>query len=764
MTRDWKTTYAAASATTQHTITFPQPASAGHRLVAFASSAATIALPAGWTEHAGPVGTVGELSGASRTAAGGETSLTWGRDPGSSLSPRSLAGWAESRDDVGGLHGTPLVYNGVTIGLAETFTLDPIVTAVDGCRIYLALSTFDNPWPWVPSVAAPLTVENVVAANGYGYEKVRLAVISGVAPTAGSYAITVSGLPEGGRFQIVAFALAPAGGGGVPPAQTAVEAENRLTGTMAWDVDGAGHPSIQGFATAMNVTRGSTLTLKVHSPNSAWTGKVYRLGYYGGQGGREVDSVSGAQTSQPTGTTDPTTGMVSCANWSANGSWSVPATAAAGVYVIKIARTDNPAMASHIGPFVVTDPGRKAAIAVKLSDSTWQAYNHAGANPAAPFDGKSIYGIGTQQSWSWNNDQRTRAVSYDRPLVTRLHLPQTTLWNAEYPLLRWLERLGYDVDYLTCAQVDVDPSLLLGRAAVISSGHDEYWSAGMRDAFVGARDSSTARSHLLFMSGNEAFWRIRWNTDRRSYACWKDSLDGQLNPTGQYSGTWQDTRPFNTDRRPAALLTGTRFRLNGVNAFRLSVPATYAASPLWRNTAVAALGTGQTWDSPPGIVGFEADEPADTSATERPAGLIRLSQLSVQIDSSLADDNGAAYVNSGTFGHALTAYRNTGTGAAVFGFGTCQYAWGLDDVHERSGTSAVSPVLQQALVNLLADLGAVPPAYPFPAGLVRPTPVALSTYWPPASAPTAASAPEQRTGHPDESDPLAEPATPPTTI
>jgi hypothetical protein len=61
--------------------------------------------------------------------------------------------------------------------------------------------------------------------------------------------------------------------------------------------------------------------------------------------------------------------------------------------------------------------------------------------------------------------------------------------------------------------------------------------------------------------------------------------------------------------------------------------------------------------------------------------------------------------------------------------GTVQYSWALDDTHDRHpGGTLVSPVLQQALTNLLADLGTVPPAYPFPASLVRPTPVALSAY------------------------------------
>lgn len=732
MARDWKTTYVASAASAQHAVTYPSAAVAGHTLVAFAAAPATIALPAGWTEHADPLGN-GELSGGQVAAAGGETQLVWDREAGQSTAPRSLAGWVESRGDLGALHaGTVQQYPTSSLSSAGDLELAPLVTSVDGCRIYVAVSLVAvTPPTWAPTWNGPVTAEDTLSADGFGEEAVRLSVASGVVP-AGTHNISISGLPVGPQMQVVAFAVEP--GEGDPPepppaAETAVEAENRLAGTAqaTWDVAGAGDPSIQGFPRATHVDRGATLGVSVHSPTSAWTGTVYRLGYYGGLGAREVATITGPQTTQPSGTVDPTTGMASCANWSVNGTWAV-GDAPAGTYIVKIARDDNPALASHIGPFVVRDPGRKAGITVKLSDSTWQAYNHAGADPSNPFAGKSIYGVGTAAAFTFDQGQRARAVSYDRPLVTRLHLPQTSFWNAEYPLVRWLERLGYDVDYLTCAQVDADPTLLAGRRVVISSGHDEYWSQGMWDAATGARDHATQSSHLLYLSGNEAFWRINWADGRRSYACWKDTHDGALNSTGVYSGTWQDTRAFNPLRRPVALLNGQRFRLNGISAYALAVPASMASSPLWRHTEVADLTSGQ-WTSPVGIVGFEADEPADTDPTETPDGLVRLSQVTHDVTGMLADDNGDTYTGSGPYVHAITAYRSSETGAAVFAAGTVQYAWGLDDVHDRHpGGTLATPVLQQALTNLLADLGSVPPAYPFPAALTMPTPVALSTY------------------------------------
>src|SRR5919198_1981373 len=51
-------------------------------------------------------------------------------------------------------------------------------------------------------------------------------------------------------------------------------------------------------------------------------------------------------------------------------------------------------------------------------------------------------------------------------------------------------------------------------------------------------------------------------------------------------------------------------------------------------------------------------------------------------------------------------YRHN-SGALVFGAATVQWSWGLDDVHDRSQV-LTDQAIQQATVNLLADMGAQP--------------------------------------------------------
>ena len=68
-------------------------------------------------------------------------------------------------------------------------------------------------------------------------------------------------------------------------------------------------------------------------------------------------------------------------------------------------------------------------------------------------------------------------------------------------------------------------------------------------------------------------------------------------------------------------------------------------------------------------------------------------------------DYGSTYA-PGTATHHLVFHKRP-SGALVFGAGTVQWSWGLDSDHDR-GSNAPSVDMQQATVNLLADMGAQP--------------------------------------------------------
>jgi uncharacterized protein YjdB len=482
-----------------------------------------------------------------------------------------------------------------------------------------------------------------------------------------------------------------------------ITVENANAGTPAsqWDITGAGDLSIQGFATDISVNKGGTVQFKIDTDAHAYRLDIYRLGYYGGLGARFMATVQPSATlpqNQPNPITDDTTGLIDCGNWAVSASWAVPATATSGLYIAKVTRTDTGG-ACHI-PFVVRDDSSTSEMLFQTSDTTWQAYNTYGGN--------SLY-VG-------NPAGRAYKVSYNRPFVTRDgDTNHDWIFNAEYPMIRWLESNGYNVTYTTGLDSDRRGNLIQQHKIFLSVGHDEYWSGAQRTNVEAAR---AAGVNLAFFSGNEVFWKTRWensidgtNTPYRTLVCYKETHAGaRIDPldTGAansiWTGTWRDPRfsPPADGGRPENALTGTIFIVNGPATDSITVPASYGAHRFWRNTGVDTLAPGATATMPAGTLGYEWDN-SPVNATQ-PTGLMRLSLANLSGESVL-QDYGSTYA-TGTATHQLTLYKYS-SGALVFGAGTIQWPWGLDSNHD-GGNLAASKAMQQATVNLFADMKVQP--------------------------------------------------------
>ena len=118
----------------------------------------------------------------------------------------------------------------------------------------------------------------------------------------------------------------------------------------------------------------------------------------------------------------------------------------------------------------------------------------------------------------------------------------------------------------------------------------------------------------------------------------------------------------------------------------ITVPASYGAHRFWRNTSVATLTSGQIATFAPGTLGYEWNEACTTRA--QPPGLMRLSSATVS-NVSRIQDYGNNFPSGQQATHSLTLYRHS-SGALVFSAGTVQWSWGLDDVHDGSGSSSAS--------------------------------------------------------------------------
>jgi len=411
----------------------------------------------------------------------------------------------------------------------------------------------------------------------------------------------------------------------------AIVAENCLAGAPAteWDINGWGDPSIQGFGHDMSISSGETIRFKVLTDSDDYRLDVYRMGYYDGMGARLVDTVEPSAElpqEQPDCLTDPATRLYDCGNWAVSASWQAPADATSGIYFARLVREDPPPpgrwqndrfrptpqppgslndpewyrtkatmanalrepRASHIY-FVVRDDDGGSEVLFQTSDMTWQAYNRYG--------GHSVYGrLNPERPRAHGGPPRAYKVSYNRPFETRDYRAVNLVFNSEYPMVRWLERNGYDVSYATGIDSHRRGEELLEHRLFLSVGHDEYWSGGQRRNVEAAR---AAGVNLAFFSGNEVYWKVRWEDSIdpegvpfRTLVTYKETQDhAKIDPLADvWTGTFADGRAFNPEGPwPENALTGTLFSVNAWRNDPLIVPAEYARLRFWRDTEVADL-------------------------------------------------------------------------------------------------------------------------------------------------------------------------------
>ncbi|MFO7257455.1 MAG: hypothetical protein DIU61_007170 [Bacteroidota bacterium] len=286
-----------------------------------------------------------------------------------------------------------------------------------------------------------------------------------------------------------------------------IQIENQKPGTTDWlikvpereceypDHQFCRREQIEGYCSATSVRAGDSLHIYVSTnPATQYTLDIFRMGYYGGKGGRLMKSYTLQGTSQSTPAADPKTNFLEC-EWDAAVSFVVPDDWVSGVYLGKMTTATDSSQAYVV--FIVRDD-RQADFFFQCSDLTWQAHNRWP-------QWHSMYDEG-QQPWVNTNGAR---ISFDRPYALYVNdLPsdfnplsngggEFLLW--EFPLAFWMEKEGYDVTYISNIDTHADGKGLLRGKAFLSVGHDEYWTHDMFNNVMAARDAGV---NLLFLSGN----------------------------------------------------------------------------------------------------------------------------------------------------------------------------------------------------------------------------------------------------------------------
>jgi hypothetical protein len=290
-----------------------------------------------------------------------------------------------------------------------------------------------------------------------------------------------------------------------------IEAENSKPGTVEWQLQFTGfdtpvtmasYPmvrylrsmSVEGFVSKTSVLPGESIDFKVSmDPPGKFLIDIYRMGYYGGTGGRHMARL-GSFTGRPQAVPMMTIERLRECNWETATTFTIPNDWPSGVYLGKLSRDEPFGKQSYV-IFVVKEH-RKSDVLCQVSDLTWQSYNK--------WPGRdSLYDDGSTSVWYTGPNVR---VSFDRPYAKYCQLLEAPLSAGsgeyllwEHPMTYCLEQQGYDVTYCSNLDLHFDPDILSLSKVFLSVGHDEYWTRKMFDEATKARDNGLS---LAFFCGN----------------------------------------------------------------------------------------------------------------------------------------------------------------------------------------------------------------------------------------------------------------------
>lgn len=354
---------------------------------------------------------------------------------------------------------------------------------------------------------------------------------------------------------------------------SAITAENSKPGTTDWQI--SGQPStgfIEGFADTTYASVGQTVGIYVSTSEPTFVVHAYRMGWYGGAGGREVwtSTQTPGRHQQPC-PVDHQTNMVSCANWSKSLAMPITPDFVQGDYLLKL--VGSAGQQSYV-LLTVWDPYSTAAYLVMARSLTEAGWNTYGGYDFYQGTGPCILG----QTGSYPPCNRARVVSFDRPSDAS-YIASDYLSN-EYPLVQLMEKDGLDVSYCTDVTVHEHPGMLLSHRAVLSLGHDETWTYAERR---GAQDAYQHGVNFLFGAATmvrharlepSALGPDRQDVDYRDYT--EDPLyRAGTDPMDVTGNTW-DSPPANWSEIP---FTGEEYSgyLDGVNSepFVVSDPSSW---------------------------------------------------------------------------------------------------------------------------------------------------------------------------------------------
>ncbi|GFH57026.1 hypothetical protein CTEN210_13502 [Chaetoceros tenuissimus] len=514
------------------------------------------------------------------------------------------------------------------------------------------------------------------------------------------------------------------------PKKNRIQIENEKQGSPEWILSNpARNREVEGYMSRSSVKKGSSIQL-FYSLNTHIEFKdlwevtrrkdeedipnvqieVFRTGWYQGIGARKVfgpQIVRGIEQPMPKPGVD---GIVQC-EWKYPFEILVENDWTTGVYLVKM--TELKGYTQSYAIFVVRDDRSssepQADVMFQLPVNTYQAYNIWG-------------GINLYRCILRRGCTQARKVSFDRPYAGPDHplaafgtgageylsnvqpyktypIKYAASWN--YNMVRWLEKNGIDVSYVSNVDVHTKLPTLQKPKLFLTQGHDEYWTWAMMRDLMQWRDEGV---HLAFLGSNTAYWQIRYENstsleedddfEYRTVVCYRKlNLDPDKS---QYA-----TTKFR-QIRPESLLVGVEYHFPLGDPFDEDLVIADTSHWIYNGTKV------EKGDKIRGMLGYEVDTiGTDARRIRKDAKKVLkgdpdepISNIAKIFETPLLDRKNRTIISHGSLYQAKS-------GAHVFGAGTMQWSWGLDDYGVEQGVrdSRLSTVVEQMTWNFFEATG-----------------------------------------------------------
>jgi hypothetical protein len=364
-----------------------------------------------------------------------------------------------------------------------------------------------------------------------------------------------------------------------------------ISGSVVARADEVAGLSIEGYASQLSYAAGDVVEFHISTTATRYAMEITRLGAGEPKIVWSKTDLPGASYPIPEHTSSQ-----GC-NWPVSYRLTVPADWKTGYYNVRLRASDNGGKfvgrnrrTAEVDVFFIVRtavPGRDSRILLQLCTNTYNAYNNWGGGSLYAFHGRA-------------NLQGHR-VSFNRPLEG-----QFRQWELAF--VAWAERNGFALDYCANSDLEFHPELLEHYKLVLSVGHDEYWSAPMRDhleAFI------KRGGNVAFFSGNTCCWQVRSEENGRALTCWKQGFNQDPVFVTADHRTLSTLWSHHLVKRPENQLTGVGFLHGGYHLSHGQYMDGKGAFRVHRPDHWALTGTGLKADQDFGgrhtIVGYECD-------------------------------------------------------------------------------------------------------------------------------------------------------------